>query len=106
MSAAISAISSLGASGLNPPSNRGILENQLNRYETQLADWCSCPSGKTPDGEKKIAELQDKAAALRVQLQRLDAARLQPSGAVAAVQMDPPQAAAISLVGTLLDVNA
>ena len=54
-----------------------ILQTQLSRYETQLADWCNCPSGKTPAGKQKIADLQAKADAARAQLEQAETTRAQ-----------------------------
>jgi hypothetical protein len=52
-----------------------VLESRLSRYETQLADWCHCPSGKTPEGKKKIADLLQKAGATREEIRQIEAAR-------------------------------
>jgi len=66
----------LAASGAVPAST-GVLQSQLSRYEIQLADWCACPTGKTPAGKEKIADLQAKADATRAQLQQVEAVRSQ-----------------------------
>jgi hypothetical protein len=57
------------------PSGGGLLQTQLNQLEVKLADWCHCPSGKTPDGQRKIADLQAKEDAIKAQLQQIDTAR-------------------------------
>jgi hypothetical protein len=88
------------------PASGGILASQLNRYETQLADWCHCPSGKTPDGQKKIAELQDKAAAVKAQLQKIETARARQKDQGSPTTADPRPAKELSLVGSLVDTTA
>jgi len=85
------------------PASTSFLETQLSRYQTQLADWCNCPSGKTPAGKQKIADLQAKAGATKAQLEQVEAARSQQkvSATVAtAVQSGP----APSATGRLIDV--
>jgi len=66
------------------PASSGILENQLSKYQVQLADWCACPGGKTPDGKRKIADLQNKVDAIKVQLQEIQTARAQLKNAASA----------------------
>jgi hypothetical protein len=61
--------------GASKPGSTGVLESRLIRYETQLADWCNCPGGKTPEGKEKIADLQQKAAALKEEIGKIEAAR-------------------------------
>jgi hypothetical protein len=58
------------------------LRTQLTRYETQLADWCHCPSGETPEGKRKIADLQHKADAIRAELKQQQDARTPPARTV------------------------
>ena len=102
------------------PARSGILENQLSKYEVQLADWCACPSGKTPEGKKKIADLRDKVNSVRVQLQRIETARARAKDleSAAAAKSDSPakaassdfpakanSAAASSSMGGLVDVQ-
>ena len=71
---AIGATAPSGASGISPSAG-GVLQAQLNRYEVQLADWCNCPAGKTPEGKEKIRELTSKADGVRAQLDRIGGAR-------------------------------
>ncbi|MEO8467228.1 MAG: hypothetical protein ABI640_18020 [Gammaproteobacteria bacterium] len=59
------------------PASSGVLQSQLTRYETQLADSCACSSSKTQAGKQKIADLQTKADAIRAELQQVEAARSQ-----------------------------
>jgi len=88
------------------PASTGILQSQLRRYEIQLADWCACPSAKTPAGKEKIADLQAKADATKAQLQQADATRSQSevaeTGATTNAQSVPGQVPG----GRLLDVFA
>ena len=63
----------------------GILRTQLDRYESQLADWCNCPSGKTPEGKRIIADLQQKSDGIKAQLKQSDDVRTGGSGPVPAV---------------------
>ncbi len=94
------------------PARSGILENQLSKYEVQLADWCACPGGKTPEGQKKIADLRDKVDSIKVQLQRIETVRARrndPESAVAAksdATARAAPAAALSTSGSLVDVQA
>lgn len=48
------------------------LQAQLARYQTELAQWQSCPSCKTPEGKAKIADLSNKIGEIK---QRIDAAQ-------------------------------
>lgn len=82
---------SFGAGG-----STGILEARLNRYQVQLADWCNCPSGKTPEGKKIIEGLQQKADAVQERLDRIDAARSQRQGGAT---FGVPVAATAGVVG-------
>jgi hypothetical protein len=95
----------LAASGMVPASG-GVLQSQLNRYEIQLADWCACPSGKTPAGKEKIADLEAKVAATRAQLQQSDAVRSQEKIAQTAATSNAPGAQGQTAGGRLLDVFA
>lgn len=77
------------ANGVRPEASSGVLEAQLSRYQTQLADWCNCPSGKTPAGKKKIQELQDKVDAVKAQMERIAAAKAQRQSTVGQVNRSP-----------------
>lgn len=94
----------------------GVLETQLARYEIQLTDWCSCPSGKTPDGKAKIQQIQDKAAAVKAQPARIAIAQERHQNATASIgrsNADPGSrvsfmgnrsvAAGVSTIGSCLD---
>jgi hypothetical protein len=100
----ITSISSTALAGTAP--NSGILKSQLNRYEIQLADWCHCPSGKTPEGQQKIANLQAKADAIKAQLSVADAARSQQTVAAAAPTSESQPGRADAPTGRFLDVFA
>jgi len=61
----LSAIGSSIPSGtIGAASSTVTLEAQLDKLQIQLADWVSCPSGKTPEGKAKIKEISDKVSAL------------------------------------------
>ena len=59
----------------------GVLEMQLANYQRQLADWCACPSGKTPEGKKIISDLTGKVAAIEKTIAAADQARPRPGPA-------------------------
>jgi hypothetical protein len=103
---AIGSASSAGVPGAGGSS--GALEAQLNRYQIQLADWCNCPSGKTPEGKAKIQQIQAKADAVQAQLDRIEAAKTrQPSTSNPVIA--PPAAQSATLptsLGGFLDVFA
>jgi len=96
------------ASGAGKPGGAGILQTQLSRYETQLADWCNCPGGKSPEGKKIIADLQQKADAVRMQIKQIDdeRARGRDSTRSAPGVMGVSQGCASSVLGFRLDVYA
>ncbi len=62
-----------------PARGSGVLEMQLANYQRQLADWCACPSGKTPEGRKIITDLTDKVAAIEKTLAATDQGRPRPA---------------------------
>ena len=75
------------------PGGAGILQTQLSRYQTQLADWCNCPGGKTAEGKKIITDLQQKADAVKMQLKQIDDARAraaEPAQPAAGTTQQPP----------------
>ena len=96
--------------GLGTGTSTGFLESQLNRYQAQLADWCNCPSAKTPEGKAKIQEISDKAGAVKTQLDRINAAKSrQPSGLRNTNTNSTPGASAdtaATTIGSFLDVFA
>ncbi len=97
---------SLQVGSTGKPASSGLLQNQLDRYKTQLADWCSCPGGKTPDGKKKIAEIEGKADAVKAQLQQMELARTRQAEAV---KPDPLQSSRMqqdATLGSRVDVMA
>jgi len=104
----VTTISSTGATIPQPggakPGVAGLLQTQLSRYQVKLADWCSCPGGKTPEGKRIIADLQQKADAIKAQLQQIDAAPSRQSAAPAAPP--PPQDGRSSAVRSRIDVYA
>lgn len=100
------------ASAGTRPASSGILENQLSKYQVQLADWCACPSGKTPDGKRKIADLHNKVDAIKGQLQQMETARTRRKdleSAAAANTVSSPNvgpAARVPRAGGLIDLMA
>ena len=92
------AIGSIGAS-----KSTGILQSQLSRYEVQLADWCHCPSGTTPEGKRKIADLQAKADATKAELKQVEAARSQQKIAAASATTAAAPVRVFSTLGSLID---
>jgi hypothetical protein len=104
MSLAIGSTLSIASLGAGP--NSGVLESQLNRYEIQLADWCHCPSRTTPQGARKIAELQAKTDAIKAQLKQADQARsAQKVAETPTVRVSTVQRPS-STAGRLIDVLA
>jgi len=95
-------------SGVGTPGGAGILQTQLSRYETQLADWCNCPGGKTPEGKKIITDLQQKADAARMEIKRIDDARARgkDSAPSATGVQGAPRQSLSSPLGLRLDVYA
>jgi outer membrane murein-binding lipoprotein Lpp len=47
-------------------------DGQLAKCESQLSDWVNCPSGKTPAGRAKIAEISNQIATLKAQIKQAD----------------------------------
>ena len=73
------------------PGGAGILRVQLSRYQSQLADWCNCPSGKTSEVKKIIDDLQQKADAAQAELKRVEDSR-SASATSPAVTVNAPTA--------------
>lgn len=107
----------IGSGSCNPSpvegSSAGVLEAQLTRYQIQLADWCSCPSGKTPEGMATIQRIQNQLDAVKAQLARIAATKRQqaPTGPPADLSHLPRGAtdglkATGSPIGGLLDTFA
>ncbi|HEY4080888.1 MAG TPA: hypothetical protein VGM81_09335 [Burkholderiaceae bacterium] len=69
----MTSLSSLGgASAVTPalvagaqPSRPAGLDMDLAEAQRQLADWVACPSGKTPEGKQKIAEISAKLVEIK-----------------------------------------
>jgi len=64
---------------------------QLAKYQSQLSDWVQCPSGKTPEGKAKIAELTDKIQSLKSQMKQADEVQRTPPAASAPPQGPEPE---------------
>ncbi len=94
------------------------LAARLARVQSQLADWVSCPSCKTPEGKAKIAELSNQIADLEQRMKAAQSGR--PEGAASGdpIQSSRPPAGSIDDgsagrtvsgqggLGQLLDVHA
>ncbi len=94
-------VASIGA-----PTSAGILQSQLSHYQIQLADWCHCPSGTTPEGKRKIADIQAKADATQLQLKQVEAARSPQNVAATSATTDSASVRVWSTLGSLIDVVA
>jgi hypothetical protein len=90
------------------PGGTGILQTQLDRYAIQLADWCSCPDGKTVEGKRTITAIQQKADAVKAQIKQIEDARSRrvDSAVPAAATAQPSRDRASSPEGSRLDVYA
>ena len=87
--AALSAVSGAAAIGQMPGASSGAsagaLQAQLQKCQNQLADWVDCPSGKTPQGQAKIQQIQSQTASIKAQLARIGTQKTQqPAAATAA----------------------
>lgn len=94
------------ANGVGPEASSGVLEAQLSRYQTQLADWCNCPSAKTPAGKDKIQELQNKVDAVNAQLERIATAKAQRQSTADRTNRSPNSSATGTVVGGWVDAFA
>jgi hypothetical protein len=95
-------VSNNTANGVGPDASRGVLESQLSRYQIQLADWCACPSGKTPAGKEKIQDLQNKVDTVKARLDRIETVKAQrQSSAVPATQGSTQGASGNSSMATV-----
>jgi len=54
-------------------------EGQLAKCELQLSDWVNCPSGKTPAGRAKTAEISNQIATLKAQIKQADERKPAPA---------------------------
>lgn len=78
MSSAVS-FNSLQSSGAVAVPRPAAADGQLAKCESQLSDWVHCPSGKTPAGRAKIAEISDQIATLKAQIKEADESRPAPA---------------------------
>lgn len=74
------------------------LQDQLARCTRQLGDWVACPSGKTPEGQKIIANLRARIGSLE--------ARMQNGTPTAAMPATLNPVARLSTLGSLVSVLA
>ena len=66
-----------GAASSQPPATASA---DLAKLESQLSDWVHCPSGKTPAGKARIAEITDKIDAIKARVEKSDVEKIAPSG--------------------------
>jgi hypothetical protein len=111
----VSAITSSLPAGTGASATRGSpsLDAQLQTCRSQLEDWVTCPSAKTPEGKEKIRQITDKFDAIKRQMKQTDAAIAQrapktaqaapqhPSAVLEAPSESDPQASLLSVVGKL-----
>lgn len=71
----------IGATDFAPSSSSTVanrstvaLQAQLARYQTELAQWLSCPWCKTPEGKAKIAELTTRIGEIEQRMAAADSA--------------------------------
>jgi hypothetical protein len=97
---------SLSVGSLGAPTSAAVLQSQLSRYQIQLSDWRHCPSGATPEGKRKIADLEAKATATQTQLKQVEAASSPQKVAAAATVSDSTDQRVRQAVGSVIDVLA
>ncbi len=72
-------LSAIGSSTFSSPVGTGPssagLETQLDKCKIQLADWVSCPSHTTPEGQAKITEISNKISELEQRIKTADAVK-------------------------------
>jgi hypothetical protein len=73
MLGALASSTAFGAASYTPPT--ATLENQLDQCRIKLADWESCPSGKTHEGKAIINSLNDKIGDLQARIEKANAAK-------------------------------
>ncbi|HEX7747442.1 MAG TPA: FlxA-like family protein [Bordetella sp.] len=91
MTQAIAAVGAGIGQMQTPGGSVGALQAQLQKCQNQLADWVGCPSGKTPQGQAKIQQIQSQTASIKAQLARIET---QKARQVAAAQAGTNPAAA------------
>jgi hypothetical protein len=85
------------------------LDADLAKYEGQLSDWTFCPSGKTPEGKVKIAQLSDRVSSIKTQMHKAEQARAAanaPAAAAPRVAAPVRAGAEPKALGTHVDVYA
>jgi hypothetical protein len=75
----IGGIGSQSAAVATPPGNRpnaaGSLDAELAKYQSELADCVSCPSGKTSAGMANITQIASKLDAVKVRIRAAEQAK-------------------------------
>ena len=80
MSSAVS-LDSLQSSPAIAVPRPAAADGQLAKCESQLSDWVHCPSGETPAGRAKIAEISNQIATLKAQIKQADERKPAPAPA-------------------------
>jgi len=68
-----STITPTDAASSRPPATASA---DLAKLESQLSDWVHCPSGKTPTGKARIAEITDKIDAIKAKVEKSDVEKI------------------------------
>lgn len=110
MSLAIGATNATSAISSSGSGSTVALQAQLDRCVSQLGDWTSCSSGKTPEGQKIIAALEQKIGSLKTQIQTVNSnSGKSTSSKSGTPNVTPPASLALASIGnlgTLLNVVA
>jgi len=85
----VQAIAAVGAATAQMPgactgASVGALQAQLQKCQNQLADWVGCPSGKTPQGQAKIQQIQSQTASIKARMARIEMQKAQQAAATLA----------------------
>lgn len=103
MSVAIGTIAA-ASSTTGHASSTVALQAQLDRCVNQLGDWTSCSSGKTPEGQRVIAALEQKIGSLKAQIQAVNnntGDSSTPGSAGSPTSASPPASLALASIGNL-----
>ena len=76
------------------------LRDKLSRCVYQLGDWESCPSGKTPEGQKIIQNLKSQISTLETRIAQSSDASSQTT------KSQVPQSSLLSTLGSRLNIYA
>jgi hypothetical protein len=68
----VTSISAVVSGAAAPASAGSGLDAELAKCQGQLSDWVHCPSGKTPEGKTKIAEIESRLEGIKARIARRD----------------------------------